>query len=111
MSLGILKDHSDLSNVPGTTCLAEKLQSLEEKSTTATTNLKHGSGSASHIVLAPQPSDDPNDPLNFSESRKLTIVTVIVFGSCPCAATIGPLMNADLVVFATYFKTDIAKIT
>lgn len=26
--------------------------------------LKHGKGRFSHIILVPQPSDDPNDPLN-----------------------------------------------
>lgn len=30
--------------------------------------LKHGSGKFSHIVLVPQPSDSPNDPLNVSLS-------------------------------------------
>ena len=28
--------------------------------------LKHGTGKFSHIVLVPQPSDSPNDPLNVS---------------------------------------------
>lgn len=26
--------------------------------------LKHGKGRYSHVILVPQPSDDPNDPLN-----------------------------------------------
>lgn len=29
-----------------------------------TEQLKHGTGKFSHIILVPQPSDDPNDPLN-----------------------------------------------
>jgi len=82
--------------VPDTIHDAEKLQSPEDNTTTATTNLKHGSSAASHIVLAPQPSDDPNDPFNFSMPKKLTIVAIIVFRSCLCAATIGPLINASL---------------
>ncbi|RDI85113.1 hypothetical protein Vi05172_g5129 [Venturia inaequalis] len=44
MGLGILKDHSDLSIVPGTSILAEKFGSPGQKTATATTNLKHGSG-------------------------------------------------------------------
>lgn len=28
--------------------------------------LKHGTGRFEHVVLVPQPSDDPNDPLNVS---------------------------------------------
>lgn len=30
--------------------------------------LKHGSGRFSHVILVPQPSDDPNDPLNVSNN-------------------------------------------
>lgn len=26
--------------------------------------LKHGTGRLSHVILVPQPSDSPNDPLN-----------------------------------------------
>ena len=28
--------------------------------------LKHGKGRYSHVILVPQPSDSPNDPLNVS---------------------------------------------
>lgn len=31
--------------------------------------LKHGQGRFAHIILVPQPSDDPNDPLNVGSSR------------------------------------------
>ena len=30
--------------------------------------LKKGTGRSSHIVLVPQPTDDPNDPLNVREA-------------------------------------------
>ena len=30
-----------------------------------------------HTVLIPQPSDDPNDPLNWSQSRKNIILLVV----------------------------------
>ena len=30
--------------------------------------LKHGTGRFAHILLVPQPSDSPNDPLNWYES-------------------------------------------
>lgn len=31
--------------------------------------LKHGTGRYRHVILVPQPSDSPNDPLNVSLSR------------------------------------------
>ena len=34
--------------------------------------LKKGSGRFSHIVLVPQPTDDPNDPLNVSNVPQST---------------------------------------
>jgi hypothetical protein len=34
-----------------------------------TEQLKHGTGKYSHIILVPQPSDDPNDPLNVNTSK------------------------------------------
>jgi hypothetical protein len=30
-----------------------------------TADLKYATGRIAHIVLAPQPSEDPNDPLNY----------------------------------------------
>lgn len=59
-TFGILDD-SKLEHVPGTVI-------LNDETSTATVNqqvagLKHGTGRYSHIVLVPQPSDDPNDPL------------------------------------------------
>jgi hypothetical protein len=32
--------------------------------------LKHGTGRMSHVILVPQPSDSPNDPLNVSISQE-----------------------------------------
>ncbi|PVH68467.1 MFS general substrate transporter [Cadophora sp. DSE1049] len=40
-------------------------------------------------VLHPQPSDDPNDPLNWSWKKKHAILTVIVFGSFSCDFSAG----------------------
>lgn len=56
--LGILNDHK-LEHVPGTALLDDKIV-IEGQDAIF---LKHGNGKDSHIVLVPQPSDDPNDPL------------------------------------------------
>lgn len=36
--------------------------------------LKHGRGNFSHIILVPQPSNSPNDPLNVSTKAKTPLV-------------------------------------
>lgn len=53
----------------------------------AAEGLKHGTGKESHIVLAPQPSDDPNDPLNFPMWRKELIIIILCMGAMLNAGT------------------------
>lgn len=48
--------------VPGTVHLVD----LE-----GTLRVKHASGDQNDVVLVPAPSDDPDDPLNWSAKRKL----------------------------------------
>jgi hypothetical protein len=38
--------------------------------------LKHGTGRLSHVILVPQPSDSPNDPLNVGAFISPTIYKV-----------------------------------
>jgi hypothetical protein len=60
MGLGVL-EYSKLPHVPGTVILDDGvLPAVLE----ATGGLKHAKGKkGGHIVLNPQPSEDPNDPL------------------------------------------------
>ena len=74
-------DHH-LEHVPGTVLLNEK----GVESVTQTAGLKHGVGRDAHIVLAPQPSEDPNDPLNWPRLRKEVCFVVLSFGSILYAA-------------------------
>lgn len=102
---GILEDHQ-LSRVPGTVVLDE----AEAHSENVTGALKHGRGKNSHIVLVPQPSDDPNDPLNWSQTKKNLCYAICSFGALLYAGTIGPLTNAGLAVIAVDFDTTIGQI-
>lgn len=86
--LGILEDKHD-SPVPGTSILNEKGTRSEED----TSGLKHDKGKASHIVLVPQPSNDPNDPLNWPQLKKLTLVCVICFGGIIMAGVYSAMLN------------------
>ena len=59
MGLWILEPKSS-ETVPGTV----HLQKEHEKRLKYTAVLKHGTGRHSNLVLAPQPSESPNDPLS-----------------------------------------------
>ncbi|KKY16034.1 putative mfs transporter [Diplodia seriata] len=73
--------------------------------------LKHGTGRHAHNVLVPQPSDDPNDPLNFSSTKKLIMMLIVGFGAILYAATVAPLLSPGLVVIASEFNRPIGDIT
>jgi hypothetical protein len=51
-----------------------------------TGGLKHGVGKDAHIVLAPQPSEDPNDPLNWPKPSKELNLLILAFGATLHAA-------------------------
>ena len=104
--LGVLEDHK-LTHVPATVILNEQSAHSED----VTAGLKHGTGKSSHIVLVPQPSEDPNDPLNWPTFKKLTVMLIIGLGGCIYASTLGPLLNAGLFVISTEFGVQIGDIT
>ncbi|KAF2148903.1 serine/threonine kinase 16 [Myriangium duriaei CBS 260.36] len=91
MGLGILEDKK-LPHVPGTVILDDDAAYTED---TATAALKHGTGRNAHIVLNPQPSEDPNDPLNWPKWKKEMVIAVLCFGGMLNTATNGPFLNAS----------------
>lgn len=54
-----ISEDRKLDNVPGTGLLSAKADQL---STDEAKELKHGTGKFSHVILIPQPSEDPRDP-------------------------------------------------
>jgi hypothetical protein len=71
MGLGILEDHK-LDHVPGTSVFSDDPNARAQAAYGGVdlSLLKHGKGKNEHIVLVPQPSDDPNDPLNWPQWKK-----------------------------------------
>ncbi len=71
MGLGILDDHH-LEHVPGTSLFNDdpNAAALSAYEGFDLSKLKHAKGKNEHIVLVPQPSDDPNDPLNWPQWKK-----------------------------------------
>ena len=82
----------------------------EAAQTNIALGLKHGTGKNAHIVLAPQPSEDPNDPLNWSAAKRVTVLLILCLGAMLNAATNGPLLNSSLVVIATQLNVSITDV-
>lgn len=80
MGLGVLEDRHLGGKVPGTAAIS----SLSDDQIHLSVGRKKGTGKYADTVLVPQPSDDPNDPLNWPQWRKdlalaiLMGITVIV---------------------------------
>lgn len=68
-----------LPHVPGTVLLDDVAAHAE-----GAAGLKHGRG---HIVLNPQPSEDPNDPLNWPHWKKEVITAILCLGAVLHAGT------------------------
>ncbi|KAL8387004.1 hypothetical protein RB595_010230 [Gaeumannomyces hyphopodioides] len=71
---------------------------------------EQGLKKSGNIVLQPQPSDDPNDPLNWSKGVKYAHFFVIAFGA---AATNGlaTMVTPGIVPMVEKFKTTEAEIS
>ncbi|EEP82993.1 conserved hypothetical protein [Uncinocarpus reesii 1704] len=128
MGLGILEDHK-LDHVPGvfsnsivrswiwliskqgtTYVLDDDSSSVEQ---TETPNVKYDRTGPVPIILVPQPSDDPNDPLNWPLWRRDLILAILSLASVICTTT-SPLMAANSVTIATQLRrtfTDVALLT
>ncbi|OAL35692.1 hypothetical protein AYO20_05073 [Fonsecaea nubica] len=109
MGLGVLEANTT-AHVPGTVLLDQRAAHSEQQ----TGRLKHGTGKNAHIVLAPQPSEDPNDPLNWSSFKKHIVLTIIFFGVIIHGVVPGPILNAGIIQISLDLKrspTDVAKLS
>lgn len=107
MGAGFILEDNHLPRVPGTIILEEE----QAHSENVTGNLKHGTGKNSHIVLTPQPSNDPNDPLNWSTARKMSIMLITGFGTILYGSTFGPLLNSSIIVVSLDLNVSITDVT
>ena len=97
-------------HAPGTATLDEILQTTNVASDDS--SLKRSSG-ANPVILIPQPSDDPNDPLNWPLWRR-DIITAILSLLSVLASTLSPLLAADTLTLVLHFRkpfTSIALLT
>ncbi|EJD39081.1 putative cycloheximide resistance protein [Auricularia subglabra TFB-10046 SS5] len=99
MPFGILEDRY-LDNVPGT-ALLEDLRRKDDIADVA--GFKHGTGRDSHIVLVPQPSDDPRDPLNWPTAKKEACFCC----SNPRSGAIGPILTPGYNLIAVQWNVSV----
>ncbi|KAH6670252.1 major facilitator superfamily domain-containing protein [Plectosphaerella plurivora] len=76
MPLWVLEPKSD-EKVPGTVYVGRETEASAAK----TAHLKTGTGRHEGIILVPQPSNSPNDPLNWPEREKLFHSWFLAIGS------------------------------
>ncbi|KAH7084378.1 major facilitator superfamily domain-containing protein [Paraphoma chrysanthemicola] len=105
MGLWVLEPKSN-EPVPGTV----HLQREGEKKIKNTEHLKHGTGRHANLVLAPQPSDSPNDPLNWSQWHKWYQSIFLSMGTGLMAGTHN-FVNPANALLARHFKTNISTIS
>ncbi|PSS22480.1 hypothetical protein M430DRAFT_18024 [Amorphotheca resinae ATCC 22711] len=95
MPFGILEDHH-MELVPGTACMNDQSDIPREYEQIPRELLKHGTGRLSHLILVPQPSDSPNDPLNWPVWKKDSILLIVGLSAAVVGA-FGPMLSPGFV--------------
>jgi hypothetical protein len=107
MGLFILEDHK-MEHVPGTTRYFDDLE-RPQVATGEHTGLKCDASGPVPIILVPQPSDDPNDPLNWPLWQRdlilLILCVISVFATC-----LGPILAANTLTLSLFFELPFTKI-
>ncbi|KAI9781388.1 MAG: hypothetical protein M1839_005982 [Geoglossum umbratile] len=105
MGLGILED-THFESVPGTSVLDD---SNRQEELNTNLKLKYDRTGSIPIILVPQPSDDPNDPLNWPLWKRDLILVILSVASV-MAATLVPILAANTVTFTLYFHRNFTQI-
>ncbi|RDX44299.1 MFS general substrate transporter [Lentinus brumalis] len=110
MVFGILEDHH-LETVPGTGLLSDHgVVRGQEVDIDLARDLKRGTGRYAHIILIPQPSDDPQDPLNWPSWKKDACFWTLSFGTSLTGA-LSPLVSAGYVLLSKQFDVSVDDVT
>ncbi|KGO51858.1 Major facilitator superfamily domain, general substrate transporter [Penicillium expansum] len=99
MGLGVLED-TKLANVPGTSDIYEQNSDANDQ-TPGISGLKCDCSGKQPIILVPQPSNDPNDPLNWPLWRRDMILAILSFVTILCT-TLSSILAANTVTIADY---------
>ncbi|KAH8595822.1 major facilitator superfamily domain-containing protein [Bisporella sp. PMI_857] len=104
MGLGVLNDPK-YPNVPGTVNIHEVVDPAKLEDWEYEEPKKRGD-----IVLNPQPTDSPNDPLNWSTSTKLVILFILSLTS-GVTVSLGPMITTGFDDIATAFGVSVDQIS
>ncbi|TPX12423.1 uncharacterized protein E0L32_006835 [Thyridium curvatum] len=107
MGLGILEDRV-MDHVPGTTRYFDDPE-RPQYSRDGVTGLKCDTSGPQPIVLVPQPSDDPNDPLNWPLWRR-DLITFVLSVTAIFATALGPILAANTLSLSLFFRVDIGRV-
>ncbi|KAF2454854.1 major facilitator superfamily domain-containing protein [Lineolata rhizophorae] len=108
MRLGILQDRK-LERVPGTSTVLDDEGRQRGDNVPIDPSLKYDLSGPRPIILVPQPSDDPNDPLNWPLWRRDVILFVLSLISV-IATTLSPILAANTVSVAIVFGRNFTEI-
>ncbi|CAG8949735.1 hypothetical protein HYFRA_00004054 [Hymenoscyphus fraxineus] len=95
MAFGILDDNK-MELVPGTAFMNDQSDVPSELEQIPRNYLKHGTGRLSHVILVPQPTDSPNDPLNWPLWKKDSILLIVGLSAAVVGA-FGPMLSPGFV--------------
>ncbi|OTB10088.1 hypothetical protein K445DRAFT_27925 [Daldinia sp. EC12] len=95
MGVGVLEDRH-MTRPPGTSKLGEEQGPSFDAASTG--DLKKDGD----IILVPQPSDSPNDPLNWSVVQKNSIMLILAFSS-GVTTSLGPMISPGLVMISKQY--------
>ncbi|KAF4453821.1 transporter HOL1 [Fusarium albosuccineum] len=107
MPLGIL-EAKGIEHVPGTTRYFDD-PSQPQAASEHHENLKFDNSGAEPIILIPQPSDDPNDPLNWPLWRRDLITFLLCFAGI-LATALGSILAANTITISLLFSKDFTKV-
>ncbi|KAH7031182.1 major facilitator superfamily domain-containing protein [Microdochium trichocladiopsis] len=108
MGLGVLED-TVLDHVPGTTRYFDDPDRPQTADTADARGLKCDHSGPIPIILIPQPSDDPNDPLNWPLWRR-DLITFILSLTAIFATCLGPILAANTLTLSIYFSLNFTYI-
>ncbi|KAF2196259.1 MFS general substrate transporter [Delitschia confertaspora ATCC 74209] len=103
MGWGVLQD-PHMAAPPGTATIGAT-QDVEDF-TAETKGLKRDG----NIILQPQPSDNPNDPLNWSRAWKESIILVLAFSS-GVTTSLGPMVTPGIRVVAMRYRVNLDQVS
>ncbi|TFK70466.1 MFS general substrate transporter [Pluteus cervinus] len=108
MAFGILEDKY-LEHVPGTALLTDR-GIVHGQDVNDAKELKHGTGRHSHIILIPQPTDDPREPLNWPRWKKELCFWTLCF-TASLDGALSPMTGPAYVLLSGQFGVSVNEVT